>query len=328
MTDKEGKQEALYGIGAVARMTGLTDHTLRVWERRYGAVVARRAANRRREYTSADVDKLRLLKRLTDQGIAISQIADLAVEELRERAGDVTDLTLTAVSGPLRLAVLGDLLPGRLRSAGSRLEPIEIRVADSNPERFAADLRQQDVDVLLIEVPVLDSRAVATMNDLMAGANARRGIFLYGFARSADVQSARDQGLQALRAPADLDQIRAAALRAVSPVGAAAAASATATPAEETPIPGSSGPIPPRRFNTQQLANLASVSTSIDCECPHHLAQLVTDLSAFEIYSANCVSRGKEDEALHRYLHRTTAEARAIVELALERVAKAEKLVY
>ena len=89
-----------------------------------------------------------------------------------------------------------------------------------------------------------------------------------------------------------------------------------------------SGTVAPRRFNAQQLANLARITSSIVCECPQHLAQLVTDLSAFEIYSANCVSRGDDDEALHRYLHKTTAAARAMIEAALERVAKAENLSY
>ena len=58
----------LYGIGAVARLTGLTDHTIRVWERRYSAVVTARAPNGRRQYTEADVQKLSLLKSLTDHG--------------------------------------------------------------------------------------------------------------------------------------------------------------------------------------------------------------------------------------------------------------------
>ena len=45
-------------------MTGLTDHTIRVWERRYSAVVAERADNGRRQYSEQDVEKLGLLKRL------------------------------------------------------------------------------------------------------------------------------------------------------------------------------------------------------------------------------------------------------------------------
>jgi DNA-binding transcriptional MerR regulator len=58
----------LYGIGAVAKLTGLTDHTIRVWERRYAAVVTTRAPNGRRQYTESDVEKLGLLKSLTDRG--------------------------------------------------------------------------------------------------------------------------------------------------------------------------------------------------------------------------------------------------------------------
>ena len=73
---------------------------------------------------------------------------------------------------------------------------------------------------------------------------------------------------------------------------------------------------------------LARASTAIDCECPHHLAQLVGDLTAFEVYSANCANRDDEDAALHRYLHQTTAQARALIEVALERVADAEGIEY
>ena len=37
---------------------------------------------------------------------------------------------------------------------------------------------------------------------------------------------------------------------------------------------------------------------------------------------------GEEDAALHRYLHQTTAQARALIEVALQRVAEAEGLEY
>ena len=72
-----------YGIGAVARLTGLSDHAIRVWERRYGAVVAARSASGRRLYVPADVEKLRLLKLLTDRGVAIGTIAGDSSEQLK-----------------------------------------------------------------------------------------------------------------------------------------------------------------------------------------------------------------------------------------------------
>ena len=82
--------------------------------------------------------------------------------------------------------------------------------------------------------------------------------------------------------------------------------------------------IPPRRFTDGQLAKASRVSSTIDCECPQHLGDLLTSLTAFERYSSECESRSPEDEALHRFLHQTTAQARAMMEHALEEVIEAE----
>jgi hypothetical protein len=92
-------------------------------------------------------------------------------------------------------------------------------------------------------------------------------------------------------------------------------------------VPSLSEPPPPRRFDAETLAGLATASTTVRCECPHHLVQLVYGLSAFERYSAECESRNLEDAALHAYLHLTTARARALIEDALARVADGEGLI-
>lgn len=322
MAGKAGDQE-LYGIGAVARLTGLTDHTIRVWERRYGAVVARRAPNGRRVYEPADVDKLGLLKRLTDQGLSISQIAACSVEELRERARSLSELASAPVPEHIGVAVFGDFLPNQFAAWEHDVAPVEIRISDNNRERFMADLKRQPVDVVVLESPVLDGEVAGRLLQYMEQAGAARGVIVYGFGRVRDIDSARDSRLVVLRSPVDVDEIRAAILRAY-------VSNSPARPKKD-PAPDASatawdfaGPVAPRRFNNQQLANLVQASTTIDCECPHHLAQLVGDLTAFEVYSANCANRDAEDAALHRYLHQTTAQARALIEAALERVAVAE----
>ena len=56
------------GISAVERETGLGKDTLRVWERRYGFPRPDRDANGERLYPADQVDRLRLFKRLMDQG--------------------------------------------------------------------------------------------------------------------------------------------------------------------------------------------------------------------------------------------------------------------
>lgn len=81
-------------IAAVERDTGLSKDTLRVWERRYGFPQPLRDANGERLYPHDQVDKLRLLKRLMDQGHRPGKIAEHPVEQLQalaeagsERAG-------------------------------------------------------------------------------------------------------------------------------------------------------------------------------------------------------------------------------------------------
>ena len=48
--------EAKYRVGMVSKMTGLSTHTLRMWEKRYAAVVPKRTEAGGRLYTDADVE--------------------------------------------------------------------------------------------------------------------------------------------------------------------------------------------------------------------------------------------------------------------------------
>lgn len=67
MNDAQQSRPAL-GITATERETGLSKDTLRVWERRYGFPKPERDAHGERLYSAAQVERLRLLKRLMDQG--------------------------------------------------------------------------------------------------------------------------------------------------------------------------------------------------------------------------------------------------------------------
>ena len=54
--------------------------------------------------------------------------------------------------------------------------------------------------------------------------------------------------------------------------------------------------------------------------------RVVTALRAFEDYSADCTNRSPEDAALHKYLWRCAAQARALFEDAIGHVATCEGL--
>jgi hypothetical protein len=316
----------LYGIGAVSRLTGLTDHTIRVWERRYSAVITAKAPNGRRQYTEADVQKLALLRLLTERGVAIRRIAGDNIDELGRRVESLRNLETDTQPRTLRVAVLGDFLPRQLREQKQCAARLELCIADSSRERFAADLRRQPVDVVVLEKPVLDVDALAEMQQYLSVNHSARGVIVFSFGRTRDIEAAAGQGIVALRAPVGGDELCDAASRRLVPGNRTLS---DPRPSSDGPSTWDhSGPVAARRFSPQQLANLASVQNGVECECPKHLVQLVSDLSAFEVYSDRCANRDDDDAALHRYLHRTTAEARALVESALEKLADAEGLSY
>jgi methylmalonyl-CoA mutase cobalamin-binding domain/chain len=73
--------EAKHPIRVVSRRTGLTPDVLRAWERRYEAVTPTRLAGRRL-YTDEDVERIILLRRATEGGRSIGQVANLPTDEL------------------------------------------------------------------------------------------------------------------------------------------------------------------------------------------------------------------------------------------------------
>ena len=72
-----------YTIQMASQICGLSPHVIRIWERRYAALVPNRTCTNRRLYCKDDVDRLTLLRRLTEAGHRIRHIANLPTEELR-----------------------------------------------------------------------------------------------------------------------------------------------------------------------------------------------------------------------------------------------------
>ncbi|BAL27531.1 MerR family transcriptional regulator [Azoarcus sp. KH32C] len=71
-----------FNIAAVERDTGLSKDVLRMWERRYGFPTPERDANGERLYPHDQVEKLRLIKRLMDQGHRPGKLMRLASDDL------------------------------------------------------------------------------------------------------------------------------------------------------------------------------------------------------------------------------------------------------
>ena len=315
--------KSYYSIGTVSRLTGITVHTLRVWEQRYHAIEAIRSLSGRRQYTSYDVDRLLSLKYLVDRGCPISSIAKLSETDLKEKLVEFEQQSSTSnllkKKGKLSVAIFGEYLPIKIRNIDYNLEDFVIVFSGSDINSFKADAFRIKPDILVLEFPIIDEHVVRLIDELKRSTGARHIIVVYNFARSVDVKKVNDGICSAIKAPVTVEELFK--LIPSFELNTSSGKSQSVQIKSTTPMVFTA---PARKFSKKSLAYLGTISNSIDCECPHHLTELVINLSNFEDYSAECVNRSPEDAELHAYLQSTTANCRASMEEALEKVALAE----
>jgi MerR family transcriptional regulator, light-induced transcriptional regulator len=289
--------------GTAARLAGVPVATLRVWERRYGVVAAPKTPTGQRLYSGHDVQRLRLIKQLTESGHAVGTIATLPLAALVQRAR--SEVVAPPPAGARRLVVIGAVLAERLRAMpGCALQS----VYDDLDEADAAD--PVPADLLAVHLPSLQPAAARRLLALADRLQTRTVVVVYGFGTEAVVEQLRAAGARMRRDPvtaADLARLVAEPLDAQT----LASAGVPAGPA-------------PRRFSDPALAVLAQTPSNVACECPRHLAEIVQQLCGFERYSADCSSRSPADAALHEHLNHVAGTARAMFEQALQRVMDAE----
>lgn len=316
-------EEPVYRSGAVARLTGIPVQTLRVWERRYKIVGPRQSATGQRLYAHADVARLAVIKQLVDSGHAIGSIAMLGLEQLRAMLDQISNATpsLPRHAGriamnalqPVRVAIVGLAL--NLRVEHHQLASLQVVATSPNAALAGEALRGLTADVLLIELPTLHRETSETVRSLAQQLGARRIVVEYGLGSQRDEQALRALGCSLVHAPLDIEQLE-------SLCGAPSASFQSPLPSAVSPI----NPAAPRRFDDRALAEFFITSVQLNCECMHHLADLLIRLGNFETYSAECESSSPADTPLHHYLKGVAGNARAMLEVALVRVAEAEGL--
>lgn len=127
-----------FNIAAVERDTGLSKDVLRIWERRYGFPVPDRDANGERLYPADQVERLRLIKRLMDQGHRPGKLIAAPAEELTALA---PRRSARAASAPqVDAAGLVELLALiKQHDAAGYLQAMQQRLARQGLQRFVQD---------------------------------------------------------------------------------------------------------------------------------------------------------------------------------------------
>ncbi len=82
-SDRESRNKPLYMISVAAELTGMHPQTLRVYEQK-GLVTPGRSRGNTRLYSQADIDRLELISKLTDEGINLAGV--VRIIDMRERA--------------------------------------------------------------------------------------------------------------------------------------------------------------------------------------------------------------------------------------------------
>jgi DNA-binding transcriptional MerR regulator/methylmalonyl-CoA mutase cobalamin-binding subunit len=104
--DRAKPDEQLFSISRTERDTGLSKDTLRIWERRYAFPRPQRDSHGERVYSTAEVEKLRLLKQMVDRGHRPGKIVELETATLLQ----MLEASTTATQPPEQISELEPLL--------------------------------------------------------------------------------------------------------------------------------------------------------------------------------------------------------------------------
>ncbi|WP_374483926.1 MerR family transcriptional regulator [Zoogloea sp.] len=129
-----------FTIAAVERDTGLSKDVLRMWERRYGFPVPERDAHGERVYPAAQVERLRAIKRLMDQGYRPGKLIATPIDELSllaPRRGRPAVVEGRGVDHPEHGELLALL---RQHDANAFVQALQQRLARQGLQRFVQDI--------------------------------------------------------------------------------------------------------------------------------------------------------------------------------------------
>lgn len=330
--------QPIFRSGTVARMAGMPVATLRIWEQRYQAIRPTTTASGHRRYSEADVERVILLRRLTEQGHAIGLLSPLHSDQMREMlrseetVGSASPVDAPAIGVAIRVVVVGRALAHRLQRAAECL-PLQLRlqqvgVYDSlaNAAEAAGRSAESAVDLLLWQAGSVQSGAWFELGAAKAAWCAPETAVVYRHGNAAGRAELTKAGAAILQEPTDDESLGRwlMSLKRAPTVATGGNHRPALSHTDPTGLLGQVVLAP--RFAETALTEFAGLPSALACECPGHLAELLLQISSFETYSGECANRSAEDAQLHAYLQRVAGSARMLFEAALERVAVAEGL--
>lgn len=289
------QEKDLYRIGTVASLTGISVERLRAWERRYDLSPAHREG-RTRFYSKAQLERLRLIKHLIDQGYPISSLAELDHQQLLDRLEDEPAHSVAMTQQP-RIGLVGPnlvMLEQQALQQGST-QRLEVISRWANMEAFQNEQTNTDSPALIVlQLPVLAQHDIDIVKNFYPEASI---VLVYQFATSKLLSDLSERGLNALKWPVSWSEIEHVAITTLG---------------QQSVQPRQAS----RRYSDEELIAIAS-EPGDSSQCSQHLVEIIHQLNAFVAYADDCGLSLPGAERF-RQLSRDTSQARAQLESALD----------
>ncbi len=230
----------------------------------------------------------------------------------------------------VNLAIFHSTLPQYLQTTAENGDQKNMQVALAS-DQFSVLMAQAGkvkIDALVVDLALLGDMPDQMIAELERALRPELTLIVYSFAKWDTIERLRSgQKRQMLRAPVSARSLRSNMLSLIvknltqAPISLSTPAAST-----ETALLRIEQPAPMRRFNDYLLAALQDIQSTVECECPNQVADLVLALSAFETYSAQCQNKNEKDAGMHRLLARVTGHARAVMEYGLKELCAFENI--
>ena len=304
--------DGLYRIATVSKLTGIPVQTIRVWEIRHAVVQPTRNAGNVRLYRRADIERLSLVKAAVDAGHAISTVASLTDRQIKARFKDAPVRVVKARETRCRVLVCGAALASVLKMAWQARADVRVQgILPGLPSPQEAEFDSlPSVDAVIVDVPVVSNALPAALRQIRAATKAPVVIVVYGLANRQALARLDAANVIALAAPTDPAQLAricqlGLAIRPTPPTAFSQMLMRSAAP---------------RRYADAFLHQLSQMPSKVQCECPNHLADLLTKLNAFERYSLECESLNIKDAAMHAMMYSASGHCREFLEEVMRRL--------
>lgn len=307
-------------IGTVAKLTGISVHTLRAWEKRHQVVQVVRSDSGRRLYSPADVQRLKLLRQLTNTGHSIGNVANLDDDQLARMLDLNQEETNENLASETKIPVCiySERHLDTLLMAEKTRRFIDIQYQLNSVEVLLEKLKQDKVFCVVLVIDTLQKQALRFLRQLITFESQHKYYVVFTFAQREVIDELNTLGFLLIRAPITFDQLFTKVIESYQSIGAV----------DENNVGQHAYQleVPPHKYTRRQLEAMAKISSAIDCECPKHIAELIRSLSVFEGYSQHCASVTKEDSHLHNEIYKLTAQARSQMERAIALILEAENI--